>query len=95
MTCGKKHCDAPTEATKVDPAEVEGRPLCDHAGCDQRVIGDGSKCAAGHGQGLAVLPEPEEDAVHVTGADEHFVVQLGLVDDESGDPPEERRAAQI
>lgn len=51
MTCGKKHCDnSPTEATKVDPAEVEGRPQCAHPGCDKRLVGDGTRCADGHSQ---------------------------------------------
>lgn len=57
MTCGKKHSDnAPTEATKVDPAEVEGRPLCDRPGCDKRVVGEGRECAAGHVQGQGLSP---------------------------------------
>lgn len=51
MTCGKKHCqNAPTEATKVDPAEVEGRPACNRPGCDKRLVGDGTRCADGHVQ---------------------------------------------
>lgn len=52
MTCGKKHCDNnPAEATRVDHTEVDGRPPCDHPGCNQRVVGDGTQCAAGHVQG--------------------------------------------
>lgn len=59
MTCGKKHCDnAPTEATKVDPAEVEGRPMCNCPGCDKRVVGDGRYCADGHAQ--ETMPVPSE-----------------------------------
>lgn len=54
MTCGKAHCqNAPTDATRVDPAEVEGRPVCDHPGCNRRVVGDGAYCADGHAQGAA------------------------------------------
>lgn len=52
MTCGKRHCtNNPTEATRVEHTEVEGRPLCDHPGCDKRVVGDGKECADGHVQG--------------------------------------------
>lgn len=62
MTCGKKHCaNAPSEATKVDPAEVEGRPLCDHPGCDKRVVGTGEQCADGHRQGQGVVTPPVID----------------------------------
>lgn len=69
MTCGKKHCDnAPTEVTKVDPAEVEGRSLCDHPWCGKRVVGDGTRCADGHVQGAARGgPTPEEDVALLTG----------------------------
>lgn len=62
MTCGKKHCqNAPTEATRVDHAEVEGRPLCDHPGCDQRVVGDGTRCVDGHVQGVVAAVRPPEE----------------------------------
>lgn len=68
MTCGKKHCNnAPTEATKVDHAEVEGRPLCDHPGCNKRVVGTGERCADGHvqGQGQAAAKAREYEVAVV------------------------------
>lgn len=49
MTCGKKHCaNAPTEATKVDHAELDGRPRCIHAYCRAPLQGD--ECPHGHSQ---------------------------------------------
>lgn len=64
MTCGKKHCDNnPTEATRVEHTEVEGRPLCDHPGCDKRVVGTGEQCADGHVQGGLVLQPYQEQAL--------------------------------
>lgn len=51
MTCGdrfNKNC--PTGGTRVDPTEVDGRPLCDHEGCGKPLLGNG-ECVDGHVQG--------------------------------------------
>lgn len=53
MTCGDKfNKNCPTEGSKVDPTEVDGRPRCDHPGCDKHLQGDGT-CVDGHVQGVA------------------------------------------
>lgn len=76
MTCGKNHKDnCPTEATGVDHAEVEGRPLCDHAGCDKRVVGTGERCADGHVQGLN--PALQSQGARVSARDIGEAAPLG------------------
>lgn len=51
MTCGDKfNKNCPTGGTRVDPAEADGRPVCDHPGCGKKLRGDGT-CVDGHGQG--------------------------------------------
>lgn len=50
MTCGKKHQDnCPTDGTKVDPTEVEGRPRCRNPLCRRRLQPDGH-CSRGCSQ---------------------------------------------
>lgn len=50
MTCGDKfNKNCPTGGSRVDPEEVDGRPLCDHPGCGKRLQGDGT-CVDGHRQ---------------------------------------------
>lgn len=43
------------EVTRVDPAEVDGRAICVHPGCGQRLRGDGT-CVRGHDQGRHLFP---------------------------------------
>lgn len=52
MTCGKKHCNnSPTEATRVEHTELEGRPRCLNPRCQRRLRNDGS-CPRGCRQGF-------------------------------------------
>lgn len=61
MTCGDKfNKNCPTGGTRVEPAEADGRPLCDHPGCGKKLRGDGT-CVDGHVQGqtgTAAAPAP-------------------------------------
>lgn len=55
MNCSdkfRKLVHAPGEETRVEPAEVDGRPTCDHPGCGKRLLGS-MRCVDGHVQGQA------------------------------------------
>lgn len=50
MTCGDKfNRNCPTFGSRIDPAEVDGRPLCGYPNCGKRLRGDGT-CVDGHSQ---------------------------------------------
>lgn len=56
MTCGDKfNKNCPTGGTRVEPAEADGRPVCDHPGCGKKLRGDGT-CVDGHVQGAGATP---------------------------------------
>lgn len=54
MNCSdkfRKRMRTSGDPIKVEPEEVAGRPLCDHAGCNKPLLGTG-KCVDGHVQGV-------------------------------------------
>lgn len=58
MNCSDKFrrlVHAPGGETRVDPEEVDGRPICDHPGCGKKLLGTG-ECVDGHVQGAALPP---------------------------------------
>lgn len=69
------------EGTKVEPDEVDGRPICDHPGCGKRLQGDG-RCVEGHVQGAPVTFSEQELLGGARCASDELVAQNLLSPDD-------------